>query len=99
MGFKVPASFFVSSASFFVRPAYHSLFLTNYQGPEHPHPGQAYSGTSRTAYLPDNKEGNEVLKLLQISWDRKLTFTIGTSVTSGASNCVIWAGVHHKVGF
>lgn len=70
--------------------------LTN-AGPEHPNPGQSYSGTSRTAYLPDDKEGNEVLRLLQIAWDRKLTFTIGTSVTSGASNTVVWNGVHHKV--
>ena len=33
------------------------------QGPEHPNPGQPYSGTSRTAYLPDNHEGREILKV------------------------------------
>lgn len=27
--------------------------------------GKYYSGTSRTAYLPNDKEGNEVLKLLK----------------------------------
>ena len=33
------------------------------QGPEHPKPGQPYTGTSRTAYLPDNQEGREVLQV------------------------------------
>lgn len=27
------------------------------QGVEHPHPGVRYSGTNRTAYLPDSPEG------------------------------------------
>ena len=31
------------------------------QGPEHPNPGRRYHGTIRTAYLPDNAEGREVL--------------------------------------
>ena len=34
------------------------------QGPQHPNPGQRYTGTHRTAYLPDNQEGREVLKVL-----------------------------------
>jgi len=71
-------------------------FSDGIQGPEHPNPGESYTGTSRTAYLPDNAEGNEVLRLLQLAWDRRLTFTIGTSVTNGTSNTVIWNGVHHK---
>jgi hypothetical protein len=32
-----------------------------------PEPGHAYSGTSRQAYLPDNKEGREVCKMLKVS--------------------------------
>jgi len=66
------------------------------QGPEHPNPNRRYTGTSRVAYLPDNEEGRKVLKLLQISFDRRLTFTIGTSVTTGHSDTVIWNGIHHK---
>jgi len=58
--------------------------------------GEWYDGTQRTAYLPDNKEGREVLKLLKIAFDRKLLFTVGTSVTTGAQNSVVWNGVHHK---
>jgi deltex len=46
--------------------------------------------------LPDNKEGNEVLKLLQLCFKRKLSFRVGTSVTTGATNAVVWNGIHHK---
>lgn len=38
----------------------------------------------------------QVLRLLQKAWDRKLTFTIGTSVTTGASNTIVWNEIHHK---
>jgi len=58
--------------------------------------GTHYSGTSRTAFLPDCPEGKEVLALLRKAFDRKLTFTVGTSVTTGQSNTVVWAGIHHK---
>lgn len=62
--------------------------LTNTAGEEHPNPGQPYSGTSRTAYLPDNTEGREVLELFQIAWNRRLMFTVGRSITTGRDNCV-----------
>ncbi len=55
-----------------------------------------YKGTDRVAYLPDNKEGNKILNLLKVAFDRKLLFTVGTSVTTGKSNTTIWNGVHHK---
>jgi len=74
--------------------SYH--FPDGVQGPEHRLPGSSYSGTSRTCYLPDNDEGKEVLALLDTSFKRKLTFTIGTSVTNGTNNTVIWNGIHHK---
>lgn len=61
----------------------------------------------------DNKEGQEVLRLLRIAFDRKLTFQVraffaprldihitiadkvGTSVTNGTDNCVVWNCIHH----
>ena len=58
--------------------------------------GKNYSGTSRTAYLPNNKEGKEILGLLKVSFDRKLTFVVGTSVTTGVKNTTVWNGIHHK---
>ncbi|CAH3022633.1 unnamed protein product [Porites evermanni] len=66
------------------------------QGPEHPNPGRHYDGTSRTAYLPDNREGQQVLQLLRRAFDARLVFTVGTSSTSGLTNQVIWNDIHHK---
>lgn len=34
--------------------------------------------------------------MLHVAWDRKLTFTIGTSVTTGAVDTVVWNEIHHK---
>lgn len=53
-------------------------------------------GTQRVAYLPFNDEGLEVLRLLIIAFERRLTFTIGTSVTTGRENQIVWNGIHHK---
>jgi len=66
------------------------------QGPEDYHPGQTFTGTRRTCYLPDCPEGQEVLKLLTIAWERKLTFRVGDSITNGRTNTVVWNGIHHK---
>ena len=66
------------------------------QGSEHPSPGTPFSGTSRVAYLPDSPDGREALRLLRIAFDRRLTFTVGTSLTTGASNTTVWNGIHHK---
>jgi len=66
------------------------------QSAEHPAPGCRYSGTVRRAYLPNTTEGQAILKKLKIAFERRLTFTIGTSVTSGLSNQVVWNGIHHK---
>ena len=58
--------------------------------------GKHFSGTHRTAYLPDTKEGWEVFYLLKEAFDRKLIFTVGRSVTTGQDNVVVWNGIHHK---
>ena len=70
------------------------------------------NGFPRTCYLPDSPRGQkvapyinsinycqhnpQVLKLLRKAWDRKLTFTIGTSVTTGATDTLVWNEIHHK---
>ncbi|XP_036204229.1 E3 ubiquitin-protein ligase DTX3L-like isoform X2 [Myotis myotis] len=66
----------------------------NYE--EHPNPGKPYSGTKRTAFLPNNKEGKEVLTLLQKAFDQKLIFTVGDSRVSGMSDVITWNDIHHK---
>ena len=71
-------------------------FPSGTQGPDHPDPGKPYTGTSRTAYLPDNKEGRKVLRLLRKAFEQKLTFKIGRSLTTGIDNCVTWNDIPHK---
>ncbi|CAM9269098.1 unnamed protein product [Ascophyllum nodosum] len=71
-------------------------FPSGTQGPRHPNTGRRYHGTSRIAYLPDNPEGRQVLELFRKSFDQRMTFTVGTSITTGRSDCVVWNGVHHK---
>ncbi|XP_078587609.1 uncharacterized protein LOC144868821 isoform X2 [Branchiostoma floridae x Branchiostoma japonicum] len=66
------------------------------QGPEHPNPGRPYFATSRRAYLPDNREGREVLALLRRAFNQRLVFTVGTSSSTGLSDNVIWNDIHHK---
>ena len=45
--------------------------------------GIQYSGTGRVAFLPDTPEGREVAGLLRVCFDRRLTFTVGRSLTTG----------------
>ncbi|XP_046578578.1 uncharacterized protein LOC124286270 isoform X4 [Haliotis rubra] len=66
------------------------------QGADHPNPGQPYKGTKRRAFLPDCREGRDVLRLLRKAFDRKLTFTVGRSSTTGQENVVTWNDIHHK---
>ena len=71
-------------------------FPSGTQGPDHPNPGKPYTGTSRTAYLPNNIEGKKVLRHLKKAFEQKLTFTIGRSTTTGRDDCVTWNDIHHK---
>jgi len=71
-------------------------FPNGVQTDDHSNPGVRYSGTQRTAFLPKNGEGLEVLSLFQIAFERRLLFTIGRSVTTGRDNTVIWNGIHMK---
>ncbi|CAH1268224.1 DTX3L [Branchiostoma lanceolatum] len=72
------------------------IFKDGIQGQEHPNPGKPYKGTTRTAYLPHNTDGIKVLSLLKQAFNQKLTFTIGTSSTTGQSDTVVWNDIHHK---
>jgi len=71
-------------------------FPSGLQGPLNPSPGQPYTGTSRRAYLPNNKEGKEILHLLQKAFNDQHIFTIGRSATTGQDNVVTWNDIHHK---
>ena len=62
----------------------------------HENPGVAHASTSRVAYLPDNDEGRQLLKRLEYAFRCGLTFTVGTSLTTGVANSVTWSAIHHK---
>ncbi|NXH92862.1 DTX3L ligase, partial [Edolisoma coerulescens] len=66
------------------------------QTSSHPNPGQYYGPTHRTAYLPANKEGQEILQLLRRAFDQKLIFTVGQSRTTGEQSAITWNDIHHK---
>ncbi|NWQ75386.1 DTX3L ligase, partial [Columbina picui] len=66
------------------------------QTKNHPNPGKPYGSTTRTAYLPDNNEGQEILQLLKRAFNQKLIFTVGQSRTTGAQGVITWNDIHHK---
>ncbi|CAN2389075.1 hypothetical protein PRIEUP_LOCUS17194 [Pristimantis euphronides] len=66
------------------------------QQENHPNPGKLFSGTYRNAYLPNNQEGKEVLRLLKKAFNQKLIFTVGESRTTGSTDTVTWNDIHHK---
>jgi deltex-like protein len=68
----------------------------NYDFPSGQQNGIKYTGTRRRCFLPNTDEGREILGLLKVAFDRRLTFTIGTSVTTGVKNTTVWNGIHHK---
>ncbi|GAA6219488.1 E3 ubiquitin-protein ligase DTX3L-like [Lates japonicus] len=55
------------------------IFPDGIQTEKHPHPGEPYSGLRLCAYLPDNREGNRVLKLLEKAFNQKILFTVTTN--------------------
>ncbi|KAK3246683.1 hypothetical protein CYMTET_43785 [Cymbomonas tetramitiformis] len=71
-------------------------FANGIQGPEHSHPGEAYTGKHCCFYLPANEEGRDVLRRLRVSWRRRLLFTVGQSTSSGRDNMVIFSSIHLK---
>ncbi|CAJ1969694.1 unnamed protein product [Cylindrotheca closterium] len=62
----------------------------------HENPGQPHPGKHETAYLPNNAGGRNLLKRLKFAFLHGLTFTIGTSMTTGATNQCTWSSIHHK---
>mmetsp|Transcript_31883 Transcript_31883/g.58969 ORF Transcript_31883/g.58969 Transcript_31883/m.58969 type:complete len:595 (+) Transcript_31883:144-1928(+) len=62
----------------------------------HEHPGRQHGGKCANAYLPNNVDGQNLLKRLKYSWLQGLSFTVGTSFTTGIADQCTWASVHHK---
>jgi deltex len=68
------------------------------QSGSHPCPGRRYDGTRRVAYIPNAPQqvGIQLVHRLRYAFEQGLTFSIGTSLTSGRSDQVVWASIHHK---
>jgi hypothetical protein len=62
----------------------------------HDNPGQRQSSKSAIAYLPNNAEGQMLLKRLKHAFMHGLTFTVGTSMTTNIPNQCTWSSIHHK---
>eukprot|EP00105_Crassostrea_gigas_P003789 XP_011416745.2 PREDICTED: E3 ubiquitin-protein ligase DTX3L-like [Crassostrea gigas] len=72
------------------------FFNDGKQGEEHPDPGKVYKGFSRSGYLPFNKKGRLIAKLLNVAFSRRLVFTIGRSRTTGHDGVITWNDIYHK---
>ena len=57
---------------------------------------QVYLEVVLFIHIPSLFSFIQALRLLKEAWDRRLIFTIGTSVTTGMDNSVIWNEIHHK---
>lgn len=71
-------------------------FPSGMQQSNHPNPGKPYKGISRTAYLPNDREGRQILSLLRRAFDARLVFTVGASRTTGKEGVLTWNDIHHK---
>ncbi|XP_064618776.1 E3 ubiquitin-protein ligase DTX1-like isoform X2 [Lineus longissimus] len=82
-----------------IRIVYH--ISSGIQQANHPHPGRPFTarGFPRMCYLPNTEKGRKVMLLLKIAWERRLTFTIGASTTTGEQDTVTWNEIHHKTEF
>ncbi|GFH49956.1 hypothetical protein CTEN210_06432 [Chaetoceros tenuissimus] len=69
---------------------------SGFQKSYHPNPDVLHSGKNATAYVPNNDDGKKLLKRLKYAFEHGLTFTVGTSMTTGLHNQCTWASIHHK---
>lgn len=66
------------------------------QSEQHVRPGLPFMGVTRVAYLPNTEEGAKCLKLLEVAFKMRYTFTVSDSLTTGRRNICVWNGIHHK---
>ncbi|XP_050670461.1 protein deltex, partial [Leptidea sinapis] len=68
-------------------------FQSGRQGPSHPQPGAPYYavGFPRHSALPDTPLGRQVLRALQLAWERRVLFTVRASRTTGREHVVAWS--------
>lgn len=62
-----------------------------------PLPGDHFPDYNFNTYLPDNGEGRELLRLLELAWNRGLLFRIGYSLETKKTNRIIPNGIEMKI--
>ena len=74
------------------------VFNNGIQGDSHPHPGKPFYAKDfpRHSFLPNNEKGQKVLRMLITAFRRRLTFTVGRSITRNEEDCVVWNRIQHK---
>lgn len=63
---------------------------------DHPLPGEHFEGMQMQTYLPNNSEGQEILRLLKLAWNRRLLFRIGYNPSTKRWDKVIPNGFEFK---
>ena len=72
------------------------FFMDGIQLEQHPNPGMPYRGTRRIAYLPCDAVGYQCLGLLLAAFRQGQLFQVGSSVTTGRDNTVVYGSIHQK---
>ncbi|KAM6238728.1 uncharacterized protein LJ264_012831 [Porphyrio hochstetteri] len=97
---RVPGMFKISSLSQSLPGYYGALTLQvaysipdGVQGVGDPRPGQPYKGGDFCAFLPDNKDGQNIAVLLKKAFDRGLTFQIKSC---DGEERVTWGLIPHR---
>ena len=66
----------------------------------HHFPGKSFTGTKRVAFVPGDFHGRDggyhLVKRLRSAFMNGLVFDVGTSLTTGKANQVVWASITHK---
>lgn len=61
-----------------------------------PLPGERFSAFQFTTFLPDNSEGQELVRLLSVAWTRRLLFRIGMNPATGRMDILTPNGIEMK---
>ena len=68
-----------------------------YQSTDMPLPGETFNGLKLTSFLPNNQEGQEMVRLLNIAWERGLLFRVGFNPQTNRMDQVVPNGFEFKL--
>lgn len=74
--------------NFFIAPGIQTL--------HDPLPGEPFKEFSFQTYLPNNTQGQDLLRLLKLAWNRGLLFRIGYNPVTQKMDCIVRNGIEMK---